>query len=114
MSDSIGTLFFKDKQVRLILALSNAAKEWHLSDLSKEANVTYIHTSKFISKCEQYGIVATEKHGRIKRVYLTEKGKEMARILSGAIEKVKSPEAPQAQKAPQQPAKPQEAAKAAK
>ncbi|MDE1860485.1 MAG: MarR family transcriptional regulator [Candidatus Micrarchaeota archaeon] len=92
MADSIGTLFFKDKQLRLILALTNSAKEWHLSDLSKETNVTYIHTSRFISKCEKYGLVATERHGRIKKLVLTEKGKEIAKGLNSVMEKVKMPE----------------------
>jgi predicted transcriptional regulator len=106
MTDSIGTLFFKDKQVKLILTLSNGNKEWHLTELSKEANVTYIHTSKFISKCEAYGLVATEKHGRIKRLYLTEKGKEIVKGITSMMEKVRYPEPPQQQvpkAAPQQP-----------
>lgn len=112
MNDSIGTLFFKDKQLKLIITLSSTAKEWHLTDLAREAGVTYIHTSKFISKCEQYGIVATEKHGRIKRLYLTEKGQDVAKMLSGIVEKVKAQEAQQQQKA-QQP-KPAEAQKSVK
>ena len=103
MNDSIGTLFFKDKQIKLILTLNGEAREWHLTDLAKEANVTYIHTSKFISKCEAYGIISTEKHGRIKRLVLTEKGKEIAKSLAILLEKVKTPLPPQGPQAAVQP-----------
>ena len=43
MGDNIGTLFFKDKQVRLLLMLNEKNKEWYISDLAKQANVTYTH-----------------------------------------------------------------------
>lgn len=88
MKDTLGPLFFKEKQTRLLLALNNNDKEWHLSDLAKATDVTYIHTSKFISRCESIGLVASEKHGRIKRLYLTDKGKAMAIDLSNIINKI--------------------------
>ncbi len=88
MGDNIGTLFFKDKQVRLLLMLNDKNKEWYISDLAKQANVTYIHTSKFISKCEDFGIVAAEKHGRLKRIYLTEKGRSVAAGVADTLSKV--------------------------
>ncbi len=89
MSDSIGTLLFKDKQLRLLLTLSNGnGKEWYITDLAKAANVTYIHTSRFIGKCEESGIVASEKHGRIKRIFLTPTGREIAESLSGVMLKI--------------------------
>ncbi len=88
MADAIGTLLFKDKQLRLLLTLSNASREWYLSDLAKAADVTYIHTSRFISRCEGSGMVATEKHGRTKRIFLTEKGKDIAASLQEVITKI--------------------------
>ncbi len=92
MQDSVGTLLFKDKQVRLLSILSTPNREWHLTDLAKEANVTYVHTSKFIKKCEQFGIVATEKHGRVKKLFLTEKGALIAKSVAGLTEKINAPE----------------------
>ncbi len=101
MQDSLGTLFFKDKQVRLLSLLTTTNREWHISDLAKEANVTYVHTSKFVKKCEHYGIITTEKHGRVKRLLLTEKGTSIAKSLASVTEKINAPE-------PVQQAKPQQ------
>lgn len=88
MPDSIGTLLFKTKQVKILSILTTPNKEWHLTDLAKEAGVTYIHTSKFIKKCEDYGIVGTEKHGRVKRLFLTERGNYIAKNVAGIMEKM--------------------------
>lgn len=93
MEDSIGTLFFRDKQARMFLALINEAKEWHLADLAKETDVTYIHTSRFVSKCEENGLITTEKHGRIKQLKLTEKGKSVANMLTNIMKELRQPEA---------------------
>ncbi len=101
MADSIGSLLFKDKQLRLLLTLSNTSREWYLADLAKAANVTYIHTSRFISRCEESGIVATERHGRAKRIFLTEKGTDLASTLQGVVNKINQPKAQQPQQQPQ-------------
>ncbi len=105
MGDSIGMLLFKEKQLRLLSLLTRPNKEWHLSDLAKEANVTYVHTSKFIKKCEEYGIVASEKHGRVKRLYLTEKGNKIAKDIASVSERISTPEPLQQKPAPAQPPK---------
>ena len=89
MKDSLGMLFFKEKQIRLIAALMSE-KEWHIADLAKETGVTYIHTSNFINKCESVGLIASEKHGRIKRIFLTEKGMEIAKGISAITQKMDS------------------------
>lgn len=94
MDDTVGTLLFKDKQVKLILTLANSGREWHIADLAKEAKVTYVHTSKFISKCEEAGIIASERHGRVKMLYLTDKGKEIAVSAASIMSKIALPETP--------------------
>ncbi len=81
MVEDSGTLLFKDKQTRIILSMLDERKEWYLSELAKNSGVTYIHTSRFIKRCETSGLVHTEKHGRTKRVLLTEKGKSIANGL---------------------------------
>jgi DNA-binding MarR family transcriptional regulator len=78
MADYLGSLLFKEKQARIFIALAKEGKEWHISDLAKATDVTYVHTSKFISRCEKLGLVATERHGRTKRLYLTESGADVA------------------------------------
>ena len=104
MSDSLGMLFFKEKQIKMITALSRE-REWHITELAKEAEVTYVHTSRFISRCEASGIVTSEKHGRIKRIMLTEKGKEIAKQLASVVEKMEPKAAKSEQKPAQQPEK---------
>ena len=92
VEDSIGTLLLKDKQVRILSALTNRSREWHLTDLAKETEVTYVHISKFIKKCEACGMVESEKHGRVKRLILTDKGAEVAKNVANIVEKINSVE----------------------
>lgn len=103
MEHGLGTLFFKDKHVRLIANLAVQGREWHISDLAKESGVTYVHTSKFIAKCEQAGIVGSERHGRVKRLALTKKGEEVARGIAGIMEKTRVEEQPKPAQQPQKP-----------
>jgi len=90
-------LFLKEKQAKLLTTLANTGREWHITDLSKEAGVTYIHTSKFIAKCEEHGIVASERHGRVKKLMLTKKGEEIVKDIASIIEKTRQDEQKPAQ-----------------
>ncbi len=90
VEDSIGTLLLKDKQVRILSALANRGREWHLTDLAKETEVTYVHISKFIKRCEACGMVESEKHGRVKKLILTDKGAEVAKNVANIVEKINS------------------------
>ena len=107
MQDSIGSLLFKDKQLRLLLTLSNTSREWHISDLAAAAGVTYVHTSRFLSKCEKSGIVAIERHGRTKRVFLTERGTDIANTIQGVVAKISQAQQQGEAPKPQQVQKPQ-------
>ena len=91
MEEKEGMLLFKDKQAKLILNLTNDGKEWYLSNLAKDSEVTYIHTSRFVSRCEKLGIIGSERHGKIKRVFLTEKGKAIAQSIQGILNKINEP-----------------------
>jgi DNA-binding MarR family transcriptional regulator len=95
MADQIGMLFFKEKQAKLLLALASSPKEWYISDLAKTTNVTYIHTSRFISRCEESGIVKVERHGKVKGLTLTDKGVEIASTIQNLIEKLNKKENPE-------------------
>ncbi len=88
MADKIGMLLFKEKQLRIIISLSITGKDWYLSDLAKASNVTYMHTSKFIERCEKAGLLSSERHGRIKKVALTEKGNAVASSIKSIMEKI--------------------------
>ncbi|HUB92476.1 MAG TPA: hypothetical protein VL945_00800 [Candidatus Saccharimonadales bacterium] len=93
MVEKEGMLIFRDKQARLILMLADQSREWYLSSLAKEAGVTYIHTSRFIGRCERAGITDSERHGKIKRIFLTEKGKGIASDMQGILNKINEPKA---------------------
>ncbi|MCL4364844.1 MAG: MarR family transcriptional regulator [Candidatus Marsarchaeota archaeon] len=94
MDDTVGTLLLKDKQAKILSILAGSEKEWHIADLAKAAEVTYVHTSKFIGKCEEAGIVGSERHGRVKRLFLTEKGKDVAKSVSNILDKIRIPDMP--------------------
>ncbi len=81
-------LLFKGKQVKLLLALTDNSHEWHLTNLSKVANATYVHTSRFISACEEKGIIFSERHGRIKNIRLTPKGSAIAKSVGEIMDKL--------------------------
>jgi DNA-binding MarR family transcriptional regulator len=98
MDGKEGMLLFKDKQAKLILMLADSGKEWYLSTLAKSAEVTYIHTSRFVARCERAGIMESERHGKIKRVFLTEKGKSIASEIQGIMSKINEPVPAQEQK----------------
>src|SRR5208282_4345097 len=91
MANNKGTILFKDKQIRIILALSDHTKEWHLTTLAQAASATYVHTSKFVTRCESLGIISVQRHGKIKSLFLTEKGNEIAKNISSIIEKISIP-----------------------
>ena len=102
MDGKEGMLIFREKQARLIMALADSSKEWYLSDLAKNTGVTYIHASRFISRCEKSGIAASEKHGKIKRIFLTEKGRQIAEGIRGIISKIEDKSAGTEQASQQQ------------
>ena len=88
MGDGIGMLLLKEKQVRVLSALMDRSREWHLTDLARETAVTYVHISKFVKKCEESGLIESERHGRVKRLVLTDKGEDITRGALGMMEKL--------------------------
>lgn len=105
-NNSSGTILFKDKQIRIILALADKSKEWHLVDLAAAAQATYVHTSKFISRCQELGIVRFDKHGKKKNLYLTDKGVEIAQSISSIMDRINVKKVEDAPLAPNNVAKP--------
>lgn len=79
---AVPRILFKDKQARIILILSGSQQPWYLSTLSKACDTTYVHTSNFIKTCEEMGITTNERHGKIKEIKLTDKGVQLATLLS--------------------------------
>ena len=76
--------------------LRDANQSWYISTIAKASDTTYVHTCNFLAKCEQLGITASEKHGKLKLIKLTEKGMKLAELISSINSMVALPE-------PQQP-----------
>jgi predicted transcriptional regulator len=101
-------ILFKDKQLKMLLALKDSSQNWYLSTLAKQASSTYVHACNFVNACESLGIATSEKHGKIKTVKLTDKGYKLAELLESATSiignsvasnaKVAKAEAPEPQK----------------
>ncbi len=77
-------ILFKDKQLKMLLALKDTSQNWYLSNLAQRASSTYVHACNFVNACESLGIATSEKHGKIKTVKLTDKGYKLAELLESA------------------------------
>ncbi|MGC8710062.1 MAG: hypothetical protein ACP5RF_00390 [Candidatus Micrarchaeia archaeon] len=96
--NNFGRLLLKDKQARMLSALSSNAQEWNISSLAKASNTTYVHASRFISECERAGLVESVKHGRIKGIKLTPKGLEVANNIASISSIIGTAAQPESQK----------------
>jgi predicted transcriptional regulator len=73
-------LFIKEKPAAIMLALRQTNR-LYLSELARKANVSFVYVKKFIPILEQLGIVVLAKEGKNTYVSLTEKGKEISKLL---------------------------------
>lgn len=88
MASNLGTLLFKEKQIKILLALLDKGVEWNTTGLAKAAGATYVHTSKFLTRCEKMGLVQVVKHGKIKALTLSPRGIEITEGVSKVVEKL--------------------------
>ena len=102
-----GLLLFKDKHLKILLALRDTSQGWHITSLAKASNTTYVHTCNFLVACEQLGITSSEKHGKIKLIKLTERGAKLTEMLANAYALINTVE----KKEPEAQPKPVEAQK---
>ncbi|MCL4387697.1 hypothetical protein M1567_00915 [Candidatus Marsarchaeota archaeon] len=61
------------------------SKDWYISTLAKESQSTYVHACNFLLSCESLGIVESKRHGRMKSIKLTDRGMQIARMVSEII-----------------------------
>ncbi|MDI9394384.1 MAG: MarR family winged helix-turn-helix transcriptional regulator [Euryarchaeota archaeon] len=81
MSDEdAGKLFLQEKPTRALLFIGSTGKTY-ASVISKEIDSTFAHTTRILSKMEQFGFIKFSFVGRIKFVELTEYGKEVEKAL---------------------------------
>ena len=60
-------------------------KTAYVTEISKAIDVTYSHTSKAIQLLEELELVKSRKEGRVRRVELTERGKELGKMLAKSL-----------------------------
>lgn len=87
-------LLFKDKQLSIILRLRDTSKDWNISELAKATGTTYTHSCNFVSECEKAGLITGEKHGKIKVVRLSDKGRKVADSLYEAYNSIQQEQRP--------------------
>lgn len=81
-------LILRPKPCAALVLLKDNAQAWYPSKLAKNAGLTYVHTTKLLTKFEKAGLVKFEPKGRTKIITLTEKGVLLAKLLEDVIEKM--------------------------
>ncbi len=77
-------LFLQEKPVLALLAIWSFQKTY-ASVLTREINSTFAHTTKILSKMEEYDLVKFSVEGRVKYVELTEHGYKVVDSLKEFI-----------------------------
>ena len=75
--------FLREKPVRILVNLLDGAA--YVSSLAKKAKMTYSHTSKILNLMEEAGIIEFKKDGKKRVAVLTNKGKELAKVLGKSL-----------------------------
>jgi predicted transcriptional regulator len=86
MKEGIEEFLFKEKPVKAILALKKADKPLYTAIISKEIDSTYAHTLNVLSMLKELKLVSFQENGRIKQVFLTEVGLEVAKVIESLSE----------------------------
>ena len=81
-------LFLQEKPTLAMLAIYSLEKTY-ASVITKEIDSTFAHTTKILSKMEEYGFVKFTVEGRIKYVELTNHGHDVVDKLKDLIETMK-------------------------
>lgn len=84
--DKIINIFLKEKPSLILLALNkNNNIEKTVSCLVKDADSVFAHVTNTISSFKKENIVTSKKMGRKKIITLTEKGKQLAKLLEEVL-----------------------------
>lgn len=81
MDEKILSLFFKEKPVKMLLLVYESKNALYASTVAKKTGFTYTHVNEVLASMEKEGLLDFERHGRLKILVLTEKGKKLAEEL---------------------------------
>ncbi|EQD39753.1 hypothetical protein B2A_11117, partial [mine drainage metagenome] len=85
-------ILLRSKQTSILIALKDTSQSWYISSLAKAANTTYVHACNFLVECEKLGLTTSERHGKMKTIKLTDKGKGVVDRIAGIYEAISSSE----------------------
>ncbi|MEM1688949.1 MAG: winged helix-turn-helix domain-containing protein [Candidatus Hadarchaeales archaeon] len=71
-------LIFQEKPSRLLLFLKETGKKVYQTEISKKIDATFAHTLRILENMEKAGLIRSEKEGKVKYIYLTDVGSEVA------------------------------------
>jgi predicted transcriptional regulator len=81
-------LFLREKPARILMGLKTGKdRPVYATVLAKESDCTYSHTIKILNAFRNLGIVKFDKQGRIKKVFLTDDGWDIAHNVEAMIKK---------------------------
>ena len=83
----IVSTIFREKPLGMLVTIYEK-ESIYASNLSKIVDCTYSHVVKVLKEFNKYGLVEFKKEGRIKRVVLTKKGKEVAKHIKLILEEL--------------------------
>ena len=86
MKGGIEEFLFQEKPVKTVLALKKADKPLYAAIISKEIDSTYAHTLNVLLTLKELKLVSFQEEGRIKQVFLTEVGLEVAKEIESLLE----------------------------
>lgn len=86
MENTIYNSLLREKPCEMLIQLNNIKGETYASVLAKKVDCTYSHVVKILKEMEEAGLVVFNKHGRIKLLSLTKKGKD----VSGYLQSIKN------------------------
>lgn len=80
VNENIENMFLRAKPARILLAIANQDKPY-ASNISKEVDATYAHTTSVLSEMEHCGLISFSQEGRVKYIELTDLGNKIAKAL---------------------------------
>jgi len=84
MEERIFDTFFREKPAMMLVNLKNGKDTTYASSLAKSVDCTYSHVVKVLQKMQENDLIVFEKHGRLKLLRLTKKGRDVAEHIEAA------------------------------
>ena len=89
MRGDLTFFFLRDKPAAALLAIRDLEPAY-ASAVAKEIDSTVPHTLKIVAEMEREGLVASAPEGRIRRLFLTDRGQRAAAAVSNLIDALAS------------------------